>query len=185
MTLPASLANSSGIFLGEPYHYDLARPGAALYGINPQPGRANPMLPVVRLAAKVVQTRELPAGAGVGYGWAFRSEAPFRLATIALGYADGWPRNAAGAAWYEGVRLPFAGRVSMDSITLDVSALPAGRPAASDLVEMIGPHQDVDCVAGLAGTIGYEILTGLGRRFCRRYEGTFDGQAPAVEAGTA
>jgi alanine racemase len=183
---PASLANSSGIFLGERYRYELARPGAALYGINPQPDRVNPMLPVVRLAAKVIQTRELPAGAGVGYGWALRTESPVRVATIALGYADGWPRRLSGAAWFEGVRLPFAGRVSMDSITLDVSSLPPGRPAPGELIELIGPHQDVDRVASLAGTIGYEILTGLGRRFHRRYEGSENaGPVPATEPGTA
>ncbi len=126
---PLSLANSSGIFLGASYHYDLARPGAALYGINPLPGRANPMLPVVRLQAKVVQTRELAAGAGVGYGHRYLTSAPFRAATIALGYADGWPRHAAASAFLDGVRLPFAGRVSMDSIVLDVSALPKGGPS--------------------------------------------------------
>jgi len=167
---PASLANSSAIFLGRDYHYDLARPGAALYGINPQPERENPMRPVVRLQAKVVQTRDLPAGAGVGYGFGFRTSAAFRAATIALGYADGWPRRVAAGAWLGGVRLPFAGRVSMDSIVIDVSALPPGRPEPGELVDLICPEQSVDDVAALAGTIGYEILTGLGRRFCRRYE---------------
>ncbi|MIL09522.1 alanine racemase, partial [Salmonella enterica subsp. enterica] len=91
------------------------------------------------------------------------------LATIALGYADGWHRRATAAGWFEGQRLPFAGRVSMDSIILDVSALPEGRLKAGDLVEMIGPDQSVDDVANYAGTIGYEILTGLGDRFHRRY----------------
>ena len=168
---PASLANSSGIFLGKEFRYDLARPGAALYGVNPTPGKANPMRQVVRLDAKVVQTRELEAGIGVGYGYAFRTTGPLRLATIALGYADGWPRRAAACAWADGTKLPFAGRVSMDSIILDISALPPGRLQSGDLVELIGPNQTVDELAALAGTIGYEILTGLGRRFHRRYEG--------------
>ena len=168
---PASLANSSGIFLGESYHYDLARPGVALYGVNPLPGRDNPMLPVVRLQAKVIQARKLDAGIGVGYGHSFRTGALFRAATIALGYADGWPRRAGASAWFDGVRLPFAGRVSMDSIILDISSLPPGRLKAGDLVELIGPRQSIDDLAALAGTIGYEILTGLGRRFHRRYEG--------------
>lgn len=168
--VPASLANSSGIFLGSDYHFDLARPGAALYGINPQPGRGNPMRQPVRLSAKVIQTRELIAGAGVGYGHAYRTTGPFRAATISLGYADGWPRRLSDAgAWFEGVRLPFAGRVSMDSIILDASALPPGRPAPGDLVELIGPAQTVDDIAALSGTIGYEILTGLGGRFHRDY----------------
>ncbi|MER9654069.1 alanine racemase [Mesorhizobium sp. M0152] len=166
---PASLANSSGIFLGPSYRYDLARPGAALYGINPTPGQANPMLPVVRLQAKVAQMRSVEKGAGIGYGHSYRAEGPLRLATISFGYADGWPRRSASAAWFEGMRLPFLGRVSMDSIILDISALPAGRLAEGDLVELLGPSQSVDDAASHAGTIGYEILAGLGPRFHRRY----------------
>jgi alanine racemase len=168
---PASLANSSGIFIGEAYHGDLVRPGAALYGINPTPGHPNPMLPAVTLQAKVIQTRSLEAGAGVGYAHTFRASAPLEVATIALGYADGWPRHVAASAWCDGVELPFAGRVSMDSIVIDISALPRGRLKPGDLVELIGAGQDVDDIAARAGTIGYEILTGLGRRFNRRYQG--------------
>lgn len=166
-----SLANSSGIFLGSSYHYNLARPGAALYGVNPTPGLPNPMLPVVHLAAKVIQTRALPAGTGIGYGHTFRTTGPLRVATISLGYADGWHRRAAGNAFFNGVRLPFAGRVSMDSITLDISALPQGSLKAGDLVDLIDERQTVDDVAQFAGTIGYEVLTGFGRRFHRRYVG--------------
>ncbi|TGQ67699.1 MAG: alanine racemase [Mesorhizobium sp.] len=168
---PASLANSSGIFLGPSYHYDLARPGAALYGINPTPDEPNPMLPVVRLQAKVAQTRRVEKGAGIGYGHSFRAEGPLRLATISFGYADGWLRRSVSAAWFEGVRLPFLGRVSMDSIILDMSALPPGRLGEGDLVELLGPSQTVDDAAGHAGTIGYEILASLGRRFHRDYVG--------------
>lgn len=166
---PASLANSSGIFLGEAFRFDLARAGAALYGINPVPGRPNPMHQVLQLSAKVIQTRELPSGAGVGYGHAFHTLEPMRTATISLGYADGWPRRAVTAAWFGDVRLPFIGRVSMDSIILDISALPPGSLKAGDLVELIGPHQTIDDIASLAGTIGYEILTALGGRFHRVY----------------
>lgn len=168
---PASLANSSGIFLGPAYHYDLARPGAALYGVNPTPHTPNPMLPVIRLQAKVAQTRQVDAGAGIGYGHTHQADGPLDLATISLGYGDGWHRRAASAAWFEGVRLPFVGRVSMDSIILDISALSAGRLGEGDLVELIGPSQSVDDAAGYAGTIGYEILTSLGARFHRRYIG--------------
>ncbi|SDA79193.1 alanine racemase [Mesorhizobium qingshengii] len=170
-TAPASLTNSSGIFLGQRFHYDLARPGAALYGINPTPARPNPMLPVVRLEAKVVQTRMLEPGVGVGYGHTYQTTAPLAAATISLGYADGWHRRAASAAWFEGVRLPFLGRVSMDSIILDISALPSGKLRDGDLVELLGPSQSVDDAAGHAGTIGYEILTSLGPRFHRDYVG--------------
>jgi alanine racemase len=168
---PASLANSSGVFLGPQWHFDLARPGAALYGINPTPAAENPMRPVVRLDARVIQTREVGAGDGVGYGHAYTAAGSLRTATISLGYADGWQRGNALAAFFAGARLPFIGRVSMDSIVLDISALPPDRIKAGDLVELIGPSQTVDQVAANAGTIGYEVLTGLGHRFHRRYIG--------------
>ena len=166
---PASLANSSGIFLGSAFHYDLVRPGVALHGVNPTPGKSNPMRQVVTLKAQVLQTRVLKAGSYVGYGHTFRANASLNTATIALGYADGWPRRAAGAAFFEGRRLPFIGRVSMDSIALDTSSLAPGELAPGALVDVIGEGQTVDDVAELSGTIGYEILTGLGRRYHRRY----------------
>lgn len=168
---PASLANSSGIYLGPAFQHDLARPGAALYGINPTPGRINPMRPVVSVAARVIQTRSIEAGEGIGYGHSAVAASPMRLATIAIGYADGWHRRAAARGFLGDVPLPFIGRVSMDSIILDVSALPEGAPARGELVELIGRHQSVDDVAGHAGTIGYEVLTGLGNRFHRIYLG--------------
>jgi alanine racemase len=168
---PASLANSSAVFLGGGFHFDLARPGAALYGVNPAPGKPNPMRQVVGLAAKVIQTRTLEEGAGVGYGHSYRAAGGLSVATISLGYADGWPRHAASRAFHDGVPLPFAGRVSMDSVVLDISALPPGTLSAGDTVELIGTHQTVDDVAAQAGTIGYEILTGLGSRFHRIYQG--------------
>lgn len=169
--VPGSLANSSGIFLGPTWRSDVARAGAALYGINPTPAAANPMRAVVRIEAKIIQTGDCAAGAGIGYGHDFHADRPMRLATIALGYADGWPRRARGAAFHRGTRLPFVGRVSMDSIVLDVSALPPAALGTGDRVEVIGDHQTVDDVATLAGTIGYEILTGLGNRFHRRWIG--------------
>ncbi len=168
---PRSLANSSGIFLGSAYHFDLARPGAALYGVNPLPGQPNPMAPVVRLQAKVVQTRTVGVNDGIGYGHAAQATGVFQLATISLGYADGWHRRTASFAYVNGIRLPFIGRVSMDSIILDISALPAGELPTGSLVELIGEHQSVDDVAAQAGTIGYEILTSLGNRFHRVYKG--------------
>lgn len=165
---PASLANSSGIFLGGDFRCDLVRAGAALYGVNPTPGAANPMRPVVTLSARVLQTRDVDPGRGIGYG--HRSIAPrrLRLATLALGYADGWPRNADTFAVFRGQRMPFAGRVSMDSLVVDATDC-ANPPLEGDMVELIGPEQTVDDVAHAAGTIGYEILTRLGTRFDRIY----------------
>ncbi len=168
---PASFANSSGIFLGPDYRFDLARPGAALYGVAPVPGAANPMRPVVRLDARVIQTRAIAAGDAVGYGHAFRAAGPTRIATIGVGYADGWLRGLGleGRAYLGDRVLPIAGRVSMDSTTLDITALPADMLGPGDFVELIGPHQPIDAVAAQAGTIGYEILTSLGGRYRRRY----------------
>lgn len=163
---PASLANSSGIFLGQDFHFDLGRPGAAHYGVNPVPGKPNPMRQVVHLQAKVLQIRSIDPGRAVGYGAGFRASRPSRIATIALGYADGFLRCLSGRsfAWYEGQRLPLAGRVSMDVVTVDISDLPEGRLRPGDLVDLLGPQQGVDDLAEQAGTIGYEVLTSLGRR---------------------
>lgn len=167
----ASLAASSGIFLGAPYHFDLVRPGAALYGVNPQPGRRNPLRQVVRLCAKILQVRQIDRGEPVGYGAAHVMEAPGRVATVALGYADGWLRSMSrrGCGVIAGTRVPLIGRVSMDLVTFDVSALPEDlvRPGAA--IELLGPQYGVDEAAADAGTIGYEILTGLGARYHRIY----------------
>lgn len=171
-----SLANSSGIFIGGGYHHDLVRPGAALYGINPLPGQVNPMLPVVRLTAQVVQVRDVEAGAHVGYGWTLQTARPTRLATLAIGYADGLQRafGTNGAVYFRGKRLPVAGRVSMDSLIVDCSQLPEGALARGSQVEIIGGHQSIDDLASAAGTIGYEMLTSLGRRYERIYAEEID-----------
>jgi alanine racemase len=169
---PASLANSSAIFLGPAFHYDLARPGVALYGVAPIVGAANPLRQVVRLQARVVQTRTIAAGDAVGYGLHFRADRPCRIATLAVGYADGFPRSLGhrgAAAHFGDVALPVVGAVSMDSITLDASALPDGALRPGTLVDLIGPHRSVDAVAAEACTIGYEILSRFGRRFRRDY----------------
>jgi alanine racemase len=168
---PASFANSSGIFLGPEYHFDLARPGAALYGLAPVPGAANPMRAVVRLEARVIQIREVAAGDAVGYGHVFTAAGPTCIATLSVGYADGWLRSVGAQGWAHvgDVALPIAGRVSMDSLTLDISALPRDMLKPGDFVELLGPNQSIDDVARAAGTIGYEILTSLGARYVRRY----------------
>jgi alanine racemase len=169
----ASLVNSSGVFLGADYHFDLARPGYALYGGNPTPGKANPMQPVVQLLARVLQVREVDSAGTVGYGATARVAAGARLATIAVGYADGFLRSLSnrGEAWIGPHRVPIIGRVSMDLVTLDVSSVPPEACRAGDFAELIGPHIGVDDVAGRAGTNGYEILTGLGTRYRRTYLG--------------
>jgi alanine racemase len=169
--IPVCLANSGGIFLGGDFHRTLARPGIALYGGNPTPGSPNPMEPVVRLDVAVVQTRSVPAGTRIGYGGAHIADRDMRLATIAAGYADGLPRalSGRGAVYHDGVRLPIVGRVSMDSIIIDVSALPKDSLTLGSLVQVIGENQTLEDIAEAAGTISYEILTGLGHRYQRSY----------------
>ncbi|MDY0871721.1 alanine racemase [Dongia rigui] len=168
-----SLAASSSIFLGADYHFDLARPGAALYGINPVLGAENPLRQVVRLQAKILQLREVDLNMTVGYGASHQFRGPSVLATIGAGYADGIFRSLGnrGAVFVAGQRAPIVGRVSMDLITIDVGHLPRGSVSPGMSVDLIGPEQNVDAVARDAGTIGYEILTNLGTRFQRRYVG--------------
>lgn len=173
-SMTACFANSSGVFLGADYHFDLLRPGAALYGIAPVAGRPNPLAPVVRLAGRVLRVATLEADTPVGYGGRFVTSAATRVATLSIGYADGFPRALAGRvrAGLDGVKLPLVGAVSMDMITVDVSALPEGRVREGDLLDVIGGSaDDVDAVAAAAGTIGYEILTSLGSRYARRWLG--------------
>jgi alanine racemase len=168
---PTSLANSSGIFLGPDYHFDLLRPGAALYGINPLPGQANPMMPVVTLHARILQTRQIDAFQTVGYGGAWRSARPSRVATIALGYADGYFRTLVNRTHVHlaGHRVPVIGRISMDLVTLDVSDVPESEAQAGKFVEVLGPHISPDDLADHARTNAYEVMTALGRRYARVY----------------
>jgi alanine racemase len=168
---PTSVANSSGIFLGREFGSDLARPGAALYGINPVPGDKNPMLPVARLRARVLQVREIPAGASVGYNATWTAARPSRIATVAIGYADGWHRSLSnkGTAFFDGKAVPLVGRVSMDLTTFDMTDHPGIAPGT--WLDLICPEHDADAVAAEAGTNGYEVLTSLGHRFARVYRG--------------
>ncbi|MBY4639210.1 alanine racemase [Gluconacetobacter entanii] len=168
---PMALSASSGIFLGPDYHFDMVRPGAALYGIAPNEDGPNPLRPVVRLSARILQVRDIAAGDGVGYGLTYRAPGPRRIATIGAGYADGCLRQGAshGAAWFGETRLPILGRISMDSITIDITDVPAGALGPDMAVDLLGPQHDVDAAARAAGTIGYEILTSLGHRYHRTY----------------
>lgn len=170
-SIPRTLANSGGSLAIPVSRNELVRPGLALYGINPVPADETPLQPVVSLQARIIQLRNVPAGAGVGYDLQFVAQRETRIATIGIGYADGWPYSLAncGTAYVGGVRVPFAGRVSMDSITLDVTGVPQRHLFPGALVELIGPNQSLAQVAADAGTIPYEILTRLGRRFARRH----------------
>jgi alanine racemase len=168
---PASFANSSGIFLGPDYHFDLLRPGAALYGINPTPGRPNPMLTTVTLRARLLQVRRIDALQTVGYGAAWRSARPSRVATIALGYADGYFRTLINRTHVHlaGHKVPVIGRISMDLVTIDVTDVPEADSQPGALVEVLGPHLTADDLAEHARTNAYEVMTALGRRYARLY----------------
>jgi alanine racemase len=164
---PASVAASSGTMLGMDYHFDLVRPGVALYGANPQAGSENLMQTAAVLTGKVLQVRRIDTGDSVGYAATFRAKRPSMIATVALGYADGIPRAASnkGAAAIRGVRAPFAGRVSMDMITLDVTGMTV---EPGDEAEILGDTITLMEAADTAGTNAYEILTRL-RRMPRHY----------------
>jgi alanine racemase len=166
---PSSFANSSGLFLGPGFASDLARPGAALYGINPTPGRPNPMRPVVRLRARVLQLRDVQPGESVGYNGQWTAARPSRIASVCVGYADGFHRSLSNRAiaYFDDQPVPLVGRVSMDLSTFDATDAPGLR--AGDWLDLIGPRNGVDALAEQAGTNGYEILTSLGRRYPRTY----------------
>src|SRR5689334_1166732 len=193
--VPAALANSSGIFLGAQFQFDLVRPGAALYGINPTPEADNPMQPVVELKARIVQIRNIERGETVGYGGTWSARRPTRLAIVSAGYADGYFRAASASDGTRGAevivagkRCPIAGRVSMDLMAVDVTDLDKSAARRGHMVTLIGEGITVDELAHHFGTIGYEVLTSLGRRFARVYKG---GEAkvepvpPATESAPA
>lgn len=176
--VPASLANSSGVFLPQRPHFDLVRPGYGLYGGNPTPGAQNPMKPVARLSGRIISVRDLAAGETVGYDGIWTAPRPSRVATVGVGYADGLPVAATatpgkpgGESIVGGVRCPFVGRVSMDYVVLDVTNAPEEAARRGEWVELLGATIEVEELAARAGTIGYEVLTRLGRRFARRYVG--------------
>jgi alanine racemase len=184
--VPASLSNSSGIFLGSQFQFDLVRPGAALYGVNPTPEADNPMQPVVELKARILHVRNIERGDSVGYGGTWTARRPTKLAIVSAGYADGYFRAAGsndGSRGAEvviaGKRCPIAGRISMDLMAVDITDLPNNAARRGHMATLIGDGITVDELAHHYGTIGYEVLTSLGRRYARIYKGG------AAEAPTA
>lgn len=178
----SSLSASAGIFLGPEYHFDLTRPGIALYGGEAVNGVANPMRAVAKAEARVLQIREAKQGQTVSYGGTLRLTRDSRLAIASVGYADGYHRSLSGSGiplremgnsgahgFVNGHKVPIAGRVTMDLTIFDVTDLPANAIRAGDYIELFGPNMPVDDVARAAGTIGYEMLTGLGLRYERQY----------------
>jgi alanine racemase len=185
--VPASLSNSSGIYLGPQFQFDMVRPGAALYGVNPTPEADNPMQPVVDLKARIVQLRTIERGDSVGYGGTWTARRPTKLAIVSAGYADGYFRAASandGTRGAEvvvaGKRCPIAGRISMDLMAIDITDLPDKTARRGHMATLIGEGITVDEVAHHFGTIGYEVLTSLGKRYARIYKG---GEAKSEKDG--
>jgi alanine racemase len=185
--VPASLSNSSGIYLGPQFQFDMVRPGVALYGVNPTPEADNPMQPVVNLQARIVQLRNIERGDSVGYGATWTARRPTKLAIVSAGYADGYFRAASandGTRGAEvvvaGKRCPVAGRISMDLMAIDITDLPDKTARRGHMVTLIGDGITVDELAHHFGTVGYEVLTSLGRRFARIYKG---GEAKSEKDG--
>lgn len=161
LDVPRSLAATGGILLGADYHYDIVRPGIGLFGGLPFAAAQ----PVITLDLPVIQIRDVAAGETVGYANAWTAKTKSKIATVSGGYADGLLRAMGAKAQFHcgGVAVPVVGRISMDLITVDVTAL----PAPPESLQLIGAHQSVDAVSNFAHTIGYEILTGLGARYKR------------------
>jgi alanine racemase len=176
--ISASLSNSSGIFLGHQFQFDLVRPGVALYGVNPTPEADNPMQQVIELKARIVQIRNIERGESVGYGGTWSARRPTRLAIVAAGYADGYFRAGSsndGTRGAEvviaGQRCPIAGRISMDLMAIDITDVPHNAVRRGHMATLIGEGITVDELAHHFGTIGYEVLTSLGPRYARIYKG--------------
>jgi alanine racemase len=190
--VPASLSNSSGVYLGPQFQFDMVRPGAALYGVNPTPEADNPMQPVVDLKARILRVRNVERGESVGYGGTWTARRPTRLAIVSAGYADGYFRaggsndGTRGAeVMVAGKRCPIAGRISMDLIAADITDLPANAARRGHMATLIGEGITVDELAHHFGTIGYEVITSLGRRYARTYKGgTVENAADRVDATT-
>jgi alanine racemase len=185
--VPASLSNSSGIYLGPQFQFDMVRPGAALYGVNPTPEADNPMQGVVELKARIVQLRNVERGDSVGYGGTWTARRPTKLAIVSAGYADGYFRAASandGTRGAEvivaGKRCPVAGRISMDLMAIDITDLPDKTARRGHMVTLIGEGITVDELAHHFGTIGYEVLASLGKRYARIYKG---GEAKSEKDG--
>jgi alanine racemase len=174
-----SLANSAGSLLGANYHLDMIRSGASIYGLKATKSSQDPIRQVVHLFAQIIQVRKVDYPSTVGYGATHKIHRPSKIATLAIGYADGYLRAAGqlnkkdtkslATTFINGKAAPIVGRISMDLITIDVSEIPEAEPET--YVELIGNNYSVDDLADVSGTIGYEILTRLGQRHHRIYKG--------------
>ena len=172
----ASMCNSAGIFLGPEFHFNIARPGIAIYGAKAVAAKSGLTKPIATLYARILQIRSVPVGESIGYGATFSLNRQSRIATIACGYADGFirminsqPKKHQPSVYLNGYRAPIIGRISMDQLQADVTGIPESSIQRNSVVELFGEHISVDEVADWAGTIAYEVLTGLGPRVARKF----------------
>jgi len=167
----ASFANSAGIYLGPEYHFDICRPGVGLHGLKPGAGMGDDLKLVPCVEARVLQVYEIEAGENAGYGATWTAKRASRLATIALGYADGYPWTLGnkGFVAFEGQRAPVVGRVSMDLLSVDVTDIAEDMTLPGAWAQTLGPDVPPEELAKAAGTLAYELLTSLGKRYTRRY----------------
>lgn len=166
-----SMANSDGVVLGPDFHFDLVRPGYALYGGSDALVTQAALHPVAHLHAPIVQVHKVDEKTSIGYGATYKIERPSRIAIVGLGYADGYSRALSniGVGVLAGSEVPVAGRVSMDLTAFDVTDVGPDKARIGDTIELLGDHLSTERVGRLAGTLGYEVLTGLGHRYVRRY----------------
>ncbi|MFP1631472.1 alanine racemase [Zhengella sp. ZM62] len=182
--IESSLANSAGVFLGPDFRFDLTRPGIALYGGEAVTGMDNPVRPVAKAEARILQIRRVKAGESVSYGASQTVARDSLVAVCGAGYADGWHRAGSGggvplrdtvthgfAGALNGRRVPAIGRVTMDLTMFDVTDVPDTDLAQAEWIELFGETVTLDDAARAAGTIGYELLTSLGSRYHRRHVG--------------
>jgi alanine racemase len=181
--IPASLSNSAGLMTGRDYHFQMVRPGIALYGGRAVSGRKNPMQPVVTLHVPILQVTEGRTGETVGYGATYTLNRNSKLAVLGYGYADGYLRSLSGTnqrpggkVFIRGKICPVVGKISMDLTVVDITELGSDLPMPGEGAEVLGAHISVDDQADAGGTIGYEILTSLKGRYSRNYVG--DGRLP-------
>ena len=169
--VPASLANSAGVFLGEDFHFDIVRIGISLFGGAAPSQALNFIKPVIRLKVRILQERVVAAGETIGYEATHKTSTQRRIATLASGYADGFPTGLSnhGQVVIGGQRADIVGRVSMDLVTVDVTEIPLHLTTPGSWAELISPDMPIEEVANAGNMIPYELLTGLGRRYCRVY----------------
>ena len=166
-----SLSNSGGVFLGKDYHFDLVRPGAAIYGLQSHPKAASYISNPVSLYAPILQVQNISKGEKVGYNSSFVADKDMRIASLPIGYADGYMRSLSSKScvYIDGQPARVIGRVSMDLLSIDVTNIDPDKSSIDSVVQVIGANKTPDNLAKEAGTIGYEIITSLGERYERVY----------------